>query len=138
MFTWLRHVTAPRSPAGHYQSSATSSSLIKDHVDVRVLPGEQILLLQGPMGAFFRGFTEWLEHHGADVWKINFNGGDWLFYPYGRVVDYRGPRQDWSDYLRRFLIQHRISRVYLYNDCRPYHRIAIETCRRLHIPVMVF
>ncbi|MFL6621229.1 MAG: capsule biosynthesis protein [Sulfurifustis sp.] len=108
------------------------------HVEVRVLPGEQILLLQGPMGAFFRRFTEWLEQHGADVWKINLNGGDWFFYPYGNVVDFRGPRQDWPDYLRRFLIERRIARVYLYNDCRPYHRLAIETCRQLRIPVMVF
>ena len=43
--------------------------------------GKRILLLQGPVGPFFWRFAKDLEQAGAQVFKVNFNGGDLLFYP---------------------------------------------------------
>ena len=40
----------------------------------------RVLLLQGPIGPFFRRLARFLEQHGTDVFKINFNAGDALFY----------------------------------------------------------
>ncbi|MDB5818240.1 MAG: capsular polysaccharide export system protein KpsS, partial [Rhizobacter sp.] len=34
------------------------------------------LLLQGPMGPFFERFADYLDSHGQQVRKVNFNGGD--------------------------------------------------------------
>ena len=41
----------------------------------------RVLLLQGPIGPFFWRLANFLKIRNADVVKINFNGGDALFYP---------------------------------------------------------
>ncbi len=103
-----------------------------------VAAGERVLLLQGPMGPFFRRFAAWLRVQGAVVWKINFNGGDRLFYRGADAMDFRDGPEAWPAYLRGFLLQHGIGRVFLFGDCRRYHRLAIAVCRSLGVPVMVF
>ena len=45
----------------------------------------RVLLLQGPIGPFFRNLGDDLIQAGATVHKINFNGGDWLFYPTSKI-----------------------------------------------------
>ena len=42
--------------------------------------GKRVLLLQGPMGPFFARFARFLDAHDQQVRKINFTGGDALFY----------------------------------------------------------
>jgi len=98
------------------------------------------LLLQGPIGPFFSRFGRGLESRGFRVWKINLNGGDRFFYRSERAVDYHGELTDWEHYLERFLINRDIGRIYLFGDCRSYHRIAqctrgaepTETCVRVY------
>ena len=41
--------------------------------------GRRVLLLQAPVGPFFRRLARDLQWVGAQVCKINFNGGDTLF-----------------------------------------------------------
>jgi len=97
----------------------------------------RILLLQGPMGPFFRRFAQDLRSHGAEVFKINFNGGDWLFYPRADR-NFRGTLQDWPDYFRRAVAEWRIDTVILYADCRPVHEKAIKICRALGVDFYTF
>ena len=40
---------------------------------------KRVLMLQGPVGPFFARLGVDLTHAGAVVFKVNFNGGDWLF-----------------------------------------------------------
>ncbi len=56
--------------------------------------GERVLLLQGPVGPFFRRLADDLTRAGAQVFKVNFNGGDWLFYQNG-AFNYHGRLEDW-------------------------------------------
>ena len=49
---------------------------------------ESVLLLQGPVGPFFSRIAEDLSQRGFVVHKINFNGGDKLFYRHSNAVDY--------------------------------------------------
>ena len=37
---------------------------------------QRVLLLQGPIGPFFRRLARFLEERGTDVFKINFNAGN--------------------------------------------------------------
>src|SRR3978361_1805772 len=87
--------------------------------------GKRILLLQGPLGPFFSRLASDLEKAGATVWKINFNGGDWLFAP-KRSIPFRGRPDQWPAFFESVLDERNIDTVLLFGDCRPVHRVAHE------------
>ena len=103
----------------------------------RHLADKRVLLLQGPMGPFFWRLRQDLEAAGATVSKINFCGGDALFYPRD-AVSYAGADSDWPAFLRRHLEAHRIDTVLLFGDCRPLHVAAGRVARAMGIGVYVF
>lgn len=97
---------------------------------------KNILLLQGPVGPFFRNLAKDLEANGNRVFKINFNAGDALFYP---IADhYRDKLENFADYLQQYLEQHQIDSVVLFGDCRPIHLTALEVIRPLKLDIFVF
>lgn len=96
------------------------------------------LLLQGPIGPFFSRFAQDLTKRGFNVTKINFNGGDKFFYKNSGALDYTGSLDDWEAWLERVLVNCQIGRIYLFGDCRSYHRIAREVAKRLKLRVFVF
>lgn len=103
---------------------------------IKSYAGKHVLLLQGPLGPFFRRVARDLEENGARVSKINFNGGDWLFYP-RRSVPFRGRMEDWPNYLAQFLAKQKIDVVMMYGDCRPIHRCVREQVERLGGEIVV-
>ena len=102
------------------------------------LAQRNILLLQGLMGPLFRRVGEALRRDGYGVYKVNFNGGDRLFWRLPNGIDYRGSPEDWPDALVRLIRDRAITDVVLFGDCRPAHIAAIAVCRDLHVPVHVF
>lgn len=104
---------------------------------LRHFAGQRVLLLQGPMGPFFWRLAADLRAAGAEVFKINFNGGDWLFYPLGASA-WRGSLDAWPAWLEQYVRQHAITTVLLFGDCRPIHVAAREVALRCHIDVGVF
>jgi capsule polysaccharide modification protein KpsS len=101
------------------------------------MPGN-VLLLQGPMGPFFKRFAQDLEGLGARVYKINFNTGDRLFYRTGNIVDFAGTPSEWPAFLKDRLEQWHIDRIYLFGDTRPCHTGVRELAHELSIDVFVF
>jgi len=99
--------------------------------------GKRVLLLQGPRGPFFWRLAKDLKRAGATVYKINFNGGDLLFYPFG-AVNYRGKPEEWKDFLERFLEEKEIDIVLFFSEPRPIHRIAAEVCKEKRILFGIF
>ena len=97
-----------------------------------------VLLLQGPIGPFFSRFAEDLEERGFAVHKVNLNGGDKLFYRRPGAIDYTGTVDEWSDFIERLIVNRKIGRIYLFGDCRVYHRIAREVAARNQVRVFVF
>lgn len=97
-----------------------------------------VLLLQGLMGPLFRRLGQGLIKAGHTVHKINFNGGDRLFWRLPNGIDYRGTLQDWPQALVGILADKQITDVILFGDCRDHHMIATRVCRELQIPVHVF
>jgi len=79
-------------------------------------------MLQGPVGPFFRHLAEDLERHGATVTKVNFNGGDRHFFPGG--IEFRGTPEEWPAFFKALFEAHRIDFIFLFGDCRLYHRLA--------------
>ena len=68
------------------------------------LRDKRVLLLQGPVGPFFRRLATLLRAAGAEVHKVNFNGGDCLFYPTDALT-WRGHPAEWPQFLARLLEQ---------------------------------
>lgn len=97
-----------------------------------------VLLLQGLMGPLFRKLGEGLIAAGHTVHKINFNGGDRLFWRLPNGIDYRSPLYAWPQWLEQVIREHGITDVALFGDCRDHHVSAIQLCRELGVPVHVF
>lgn len=98
---------------------------------------EHALLLQGPPGPFFRRLAGELAGRGVQVDKINFHGGDELYYP-DHAVAYREGADAWPEFCRAFLRERGIDAVLLFGDCRPIHKVAIQEARALGVAVWVF
>ena len=98
--------------------------------------GKNVVLLQGPIGPFFNRLASDLDAAGANVFKINFNGGDWLFYC-KRAINFRQHPNQWPAFFNKFIQKHQINTVLLFGDCRPIHQEArlIATMHRLEIGV---
>lgn len=90
------------------------------------------------MGPFFSQFAAYLRSHGSHVWKINFNGGDWLYSRGQNVVNYLGTVEAWPQFLAQMIADQRIDQLFLFGDCRSYHRDAIKVAREAGIRVFVF
>ncbi len=97
-----------------------------------------VLLLQGPVGPFFRHFAQELEQNGFCVYKINFNGGDKFHYRRERSFDFKGHVSEWEAYLEKFLLHLDIGRIYLFGDCRFYHKIARKVAEKNSLRLFVF
>jgi len=97
-----------------------------------------ILMLQGPVGPFFRKFSRQLENRGHNVLKINLNGGDLYYFHSGKYLNFTSKASVWPAWIESVMVGRNIDRIYLFGDCRRYHRQAIEIARRLDIEVYVF
>ncbi len=98
---------------------------------------KRLLMLQGPVGPFFMRFARDVEHAGAQVYKVNFNGGDWLFYPWNSLP-FRGLFEEWPATFEKILDDYAIDIVLLFNDCRPVHSIVKEIAKRRSFQTYVF
>lgn len=99
--------------------------------------GRNILMLQGPVGPFFHGLAQDLRWAGANVHKVNFNGGDWFFHPRGATRFTRKPG-DFTAFLARVCEEKRIDTIMLFGDCRMLHRKAAGIAEARGIELLVF
>lgn len=102
------------------------------------LTGKHLLLLQGPAGPFFARVARQFRQAGARVTKVNFNGGEDLYYRGPDVVRFRGAREEWPAFFDDLVQTLGIQAVVLFGDCRPLHRAAIKRARALGVDVFVF
>jgi capsular polysaccharide export protein len=99
--------------------------------------GKSVLLLQGPVGPYFKRLSRELAAAGAlRVVKLNFCGGDQLFYPGG--IAYTGPMEDIPAAITDAVRTHSIDVVALFGDCRPVHAGVASACERAGARLYVF
>jgi len=103
---------------------------------IEAFAGRHVLLLQGPIGPFFARFARDLRAAGVRVSKVNFNGGDCVFYPGG--TPYFGTVEAWPRWLAGHMAALAIDQVFLFGDCRPIHRLARDVATAMGIDVGVF
>ncbi len=108
---------------------------------LREFQGRRVLFLQGPLGPFFARLASDLHSAGAEVFKVNFNGGDWLCAlgaPWTDVCNFTGSLADWPAAFVDLLDRNRIDTVFLFGDCRPVHVATLLIARRRGIEIGVF
>lgn len=103
-----------------------------------VEPSERgFLFLQGLPTRFFERLGSALTERGHTVHRVNFNGGDRVFWRLPNRVDFRGREHEWPEFLDRLLIENAISDIVLFGDCRPMHRAAIRLAEERSVLVHV-
>lgn len=103
--------------------------------------GKRVLMLQGPVGPFFARLATDLTLADAVVFKVNFNGGDWLFSKqasFSGVYDFTADLAAWPAYFGDLLTRLSIDTVFLFGDCRPIHVAALKVIEQRGIQVGVF
>ena len=103
---------------------------------IQQFQNRKILLLQGPVGPFFYHFAKLLSSKNQ-IYKINFNGGDFLFYPF-KAKSYRGSLANLETFLQEFCKTYRIDCVIMFNDCRPIHKIGVKVAQSLNLQTYIF
>jgi capsular polysaccharide export protein len=98
---------------------------------------KRALLLQGPVGPFFNRLAGLLKEKGIKTYKVNFNAGDWVYYPSAHL-NYQGSLEAWPSTLAGLLDDLGIDSVTVFGDCRAYHSAAREICKAKGIPFLVF
>ncbi|TLE16079.1 capsular biosynthesis protein [Helicobacter apodemus] len=104
---------------------------------IKKFQSQNILLLQGPVGPFFYSLSKKLKEQDCKVYKINFNGGDFLFYPFNALT-YRKSFEAFPEFLEKIIKKYAIECIILFNDCRPIHKISLDLAKILQIPCYVF
>lgn len=81
------------------------------------------LFLQGPHGSYFARLGGALAARGHNVHRINLCGGDRWDWP-GPATNYRGAKRNWPTFFDDFIVDHQVTDVVLFGDCRPAHSSA--------------
>lgn len=91
---------------------------------------KRVLLLQGPVGPFFRNLKHHLEtEYHKFVYKINFNGGDLHYYPeLEGAVNFTGSVEEFPSFLASKIREYKIDAVICFGDSRIYHQLARDYC----------
>lgn len=103
-----------------------------------LLSSKRVLMLQGPMGGFFSHLYEWFKEHQINCHKVNFNGGDRLFFGGDDALDYRGKLVDFQGWLGKTVKRLKIDTILCFGDCRLYHIEAKQFCQKSNVRFMVF
>ncbi len=84
----------------------------------------RVLLLQGPVGPFFKRLQRFLERQGYDAWRVSFNAGDRLYMGKGKRIHFNGSKADWAAWLTSLLATSEIDHLILFGAERPIHTVA--------------
>jgi capsular polysaccharide export protein len=95
------------------------------------------LFLQGMATQYFAKLGAALAKRGHDVHRINFNGGDRLFWMRQGAVDFRQDLKAWPQFLEERLVAWGVTDIILFGDCRPLHREAVRVASLRGIQVFV-
>ena len=102
------------------------------------LHDKNILLLQGPVGFFFKKLDKIFRSKGANTYRIGLNAGDEFFSYKDNYIGYRGKPKDWESFIVSYLTEHAIDKFFLFGDCRFYQSITVKVAMALNIEVFVF
>lgn len=99
---------------------------------------QNILLLQGPMGAFFKKLDSAFRKQGANTYRIGLNIGDQYFSHKDNFTPYKGTPEAWPEFIEEFLVKNNIDKIFLFGDCRYYQHVTRNIANENNIEIFVF
>ena len=122
-------LTLPRRRRAYRREGLTSTPSRERH----------FLFLRGPFGAFFSLVALQLDQAGFKVSKIVFDGGDLSDWGYFRShMAYRDEEEAWPGWIDRYLAEHKVTDLVVFNDCIEVHLAAIAAAKRRGLRIHVF
>jgi capsular polysaccharide export protein len=91
----------------------------------------RVLFVSAPFGAFFRVLANDLKDQGHKVWRIAWDGGDFVETPKQHRVVFRGERTDYERFIRKIVLSCRITAIVTYNDTGDRNRAAIRVAEQM-------
>ncbi len=85
----------------------------------------RILFVTSPFGRFFRTFAEDLTARGHTVWRIAWDGGDFVSTPSRHRIAFRNHDGDYESFIKAAILKHHITAIVTYNDTGERNRAAI-------------
>lgn len=86
----------------------------------------RILFVTSPFGRFFRIFADNLTARGHKVWRIAWDGGDFVSTPSRYRIPFRHRDGDCESALKAAILKHHITAIVTYNDTGERNRAAIK------------
>ena len=105
---------------------------------IKSVKNKNILLLQGPMGTFFKSLDTAFRENGANTFRIGLNAADAFFSHKDNYTPYKGTPQDWEVFISNYYKKNCIDQIYIFGDCRFYQSVAIKEAKKLDVDVYVF
>jgi len=84
----------------------------------------RVVLLQGPVGPFFRRLHRYLERNGFEVLRVCFDAGDRYYARGTSCYGYSGGRQEWEAWFADFVSHADPDHVIYFGSEREIHRVA--------------
>lgn len=98
--------------------------------------GPKIILLQGPVGPFFKNLRHLLEKNGFNAWRICFNAGDTLYSDSKNRICFYGDIADWRIWLKEFIKQFHPEMVIFFGSEREIHRVAKDVADEVGVKTL--
>jgi capsular polysaccharide export protein len=98
----------------------------------------RFLFLQGMASPLFSRLGDWLRARGEEVYRVNFCGGDALYWRGKPAWNYRGGVEALPVWLENRVQAHGISDLVLFCDAFPVHGVAVALAARLKLRLHVF
>ena len=116
------------------KSQQQLSTDVESHSDTQKL--KKILLLQGPVGPFFRQLQLQLYASGIESKRVTFHAADALFSISDLSTPFTGKAGEWEQWIRAELEFGQYDCVILFGSDRPAHATAIKVAADLQCPVI--
>jgi capsular polysaccharide export protein len=104
---------------------------------LRLQQSKSVLLLQGPVGAFYDRLASWLQQHDTKVNRVAFHSGDAYDSRVIKPIPFKQTFADWPAFLAQLMQTHQIDCVVLFGQSRRHHKAAIDLCKKRGLSVVV-
>lgn len=96
----------------------------------------KIVLLQGPVGPFFRNLRRLLERRDFNAWRICFNAADNFYSDRKNRINFSGNLVDWCEWFRDFVAYFQPDMIIFFGSEREIHRAAKDIADEIGIKVL--
>ncbi|MBL4800163.1 MAG: hypothetical protein JKY50_22435 [Oleispira sp.] len=97
---------------------------------------KKALLLQGPVGPFFRTLQKQLEQSGIQTRRVTFHAADALFAINSNSVRFKGSAAEWEQWLRVELTFGQFDLIIMFGSERPAHLVAHHIAQEIGCSIL--